>query len=119
MSFFDKAKEAAKEAAEKAKDVAEQAAEKAKEVTEKAAHKIEEGGYVDKAAGKIDEKTGGKYSDKIAKVAATTKEGVGKLTTDDEEEVVDMEYSTEFGAERTETAEEAAEVFEEAPEDQA
>lgn len=116
MSFFDKAKEKALEAAELAKDAAEKAAEAAKEAAAGAAHKIEEGGYVDKAAAKIDEKTGGKYSDKIAKVADSTKDGVSKLTTDDGEQAIDVEYSTEFGTEQTETAAEAAEVLKDAPE---
>jgi hypothetical protein len=108
MSFLDKAKE-----------TAQQAAEKAKEAAEKAAHKIEDGGYIDKAAAKIDQKTGGKHSETISKVASGAKGSVGKLTGDDdaeaeqtEEKTVDMEYSTEFGTEPTETAAEAAGVFE-------
>lgn len=102
MSFLDKAKEAA-----------EQAVEKAKEAASTAAHKIEETGVVDKAASFADEKTGGKYSDKIAKAADSAKEGVSKLKG---EEAVDMEYSTEFGAEPTESAKDAAEVFKQHPE---
>ena len=104
MSFLDKAKEAA-----------EQAVEKAKEAAATAAHKIEETGVVDKAASFADEKTGGKYSDKIAKAADSAKGGVSKLKG--EETAVDVEYSTEFGTERTETAKDAAEVFEQNPDD--
>ncbi len=110
MSFFDKAKEKAREAAESAKEAASSAAESAKAAAAGAAHKIEEKGIVDKAAAKLDEKTGGKYSDKIAKAAASTKEGVEKLKG--EESAIDVEHSTEFGTEVTETAEDAAEVFE-------
>lgn len=99
MSFLDKAKEAA-----------EQAVEKAKEAASTAAHKIEETGVVDKAASFADEKTGGKYSDKIAKAADSAKGGVSKLKGD---EVESVEYSTEFGTEKTETAKDAAEVFKE------
>ncbi len=84
MSFFDKAKEKAKEAAEKAAEAAKDAAESAKAAAAGAAQKIEEGGYVDKVAGKIDEKTKGKYSDKIAKAAASTKGGVEKLKSEGE-----------------------------------
>lgn len=113
MSFFDKAKEKAREAAGLAAEAAEKAAESAKAAAAGAATKIEEKGYVDKAAAKIDERTKGKYSDRIAKAAASTKGGVEKLKG--EETAVDVEYSTEFGTEVTETAEEAAEVFEENP----
>lgn len=104
MSFLDKAKEAA-----------EQAVEKAKEAASTAAHKIEETGAVDKAASFVDDKTGGKYSDKISKAADSAKDGVSKLKAD-EGDAPSMEYSTEFGAEPTETAKDAAEVFEQNPE---
>lgn len=103
MSFLDKAKEAAQTAQAKAAEAA-----------QKAAAKIEETGLVDKAASFADEKTGGKYSDKIAKAAGTAKESVSKLKSDDG--AVDVEYSTQFGTEPTETAKEAAEVFEQNPE---
>ncbi|UDY24135.1 antitoxin [Nocardioides sp. Kera G14] len=110
MSFFDKAKEKALEAADMAKEAAEKAAEAAKLAAAGAAQKIDEGGYVDKAAAKIDEKTGGKYADKVDRFATSAKDTVSKLKPG--EQAVDVEYSTEFGAEPTETAAEAAEVFE-------
>ncbi len=68
---------------DKAKEKAELAVEKAKEAAEKAATKIEETGVVDKAAAFADEKTKGKYSDKIAKAASSAKESVGKLTPEE------------------------------------
>lgn len=102
MSFLDKAKEAAQTAQAKATEAA-----------QKAAAKIEETGLVDKAASFADERTKGKYSDKIAKAADTAKDGVSKLKP--EESAVDVEYSTQFGTEPTETAEQAAEVFEQQP----
>lgn len=51
MGMFDKAKDVT----DKIKDVAEENADKL-------------GGLIDKAADKVDEKTGGKYSDKIDRV---------------------------------------------------
>jgi len=109
MSFLDKAKEKAQQAAELAKEQAEVAKAKAKEAADKAAHKIEETGLVDKAASAIDGRTGGKYSDKIAKAASTAKDSVGKMKAG--ETVTDMEYSTTYGAEPTESASDAAQVF--------
>lgn len=47
---------------DKARDVT----DKAKDVTEENVDKL--GGVIDKAADKVDEKTGGKYSDKIKQV---------------------------------------------------
>jgi hypothetical protein len=114
MSFMDKAKEKAQQAAQIAMEQAEVAQAKAKEAAEKAATKIQEGGLVDKYAAKIDERTGGKYSGQIAKAATQAKSSVDKIAPA-KEEAVDMEYSTEYGAERTETAAEAAEVFESQP----
>ncbi|WP_300677893.1 antitoxin [Nocardioides sp.] len=121
MSFFDKAKERAAEAAGIAKEAADKAGESIKLAAAGAAQKIDEGGYVDKAAAKIDEKTHGKYTDKIDKVATGTKGTMGKLVTDagdpeTGEKVTDVEYSTEFGTEPTENAADAAEVFKEHPE---
>lgn len=79
MSLFDKAKERAAEAAALTKSAAEKAAEAAKLAATGAAQKINEGGYIDRAASTIDEKTGGKYSDKITKVASSTQGAVTKL----------------------------------------
>lgn len=110
MGFLDKAKKQAQSAADKAKEQAGVAAALAKEATTKAATRIEDTGLVDKVASTVDQQTKGKYSDKIAKAAEAAKGSVGKLTPG--ESVVDMEYSTEFGSEPTETAAEAAEVFE-------
>ena len=110
MGFLDKAKGKAEEAVALAKDAA-----------EKAAAKVEENELVEKAASFVDNKTKGKYSDKIAKVASTAKGSVAKLNADggdetgEEGDVPSMEYSTEFGAEPTEDAAQAAEVFEEEP----
>jgi len=70
----------------KAKETAEAAAEKAKEAAGKAAAKIEEGGYVDKVAAKIDEKTHGKYSDKITKAASTANDGVSRIAPGEADE---------------------------------
>jgi hypothetical protein len=122
MSFFDKAKERAAEAAGIAKEAADKAGESVKLAAAGAAQKIEEGGYVDKAAAKIDEKTHGKYTEKIDKVASGTKGTMGKLVSDakaGEDAATDVEYSTEFGTEPTETAQDAAEVFEEHPDGEA
>ncbi|MFT4262309.1 MAG: antitoxin [Nocardioides sp.] len=113
MSFADKAKETALEAADQAKEAAAKVVESVKLAAAGAAEKIEAGGYVDKAAATLDEKTGGKYSEHITKVAETTKSGVSKLKADGET-ATSVEYSTEFGTEPTETAADAAAVFEEA-----
>lgn len=113
MSFLDKAKKQAQVAAEKAREQARLAQAKTQEAAASAATKIQEGGLVDKYAAKIDEKTGGKYSDKIAKAASTAKSSVDRIAPG--EAAASMEYSTEFGAEPTETAAEAADVFEQAP----
>ena len=66
MGFLDKAKDAA----EKAKDAAKQA-------VDKAGPKI--GDAIDKGKGFVDDKTGGKYHDKLATGADKTKDTLDDL----------------------------------------
>ncbi|MFM6847890.1 MAG: antitoxin [Terrabacter sp.] len=86
MSFLDKLKKKAEELdlETKAKHLQERAAEAAKQAREKAGdfavenrEKID--GYVETAAAKIDEKTEGKYADKLAKVKEQVGHGVDKV----------------------------------------
>ena len=77
MSFLDKAKAAAEQAKAKAIEAAEVAKTKAQE----AAAKVESAGYVEKAASFVDDKTKGKYSDKIAKAQDSAKNAVGKVSS--------------------------------------
>lgn len=86
MSFLDKLKKKAEELdlETKAKHLQEQATAAAKQAREKAGdfavenrEKID--GYVDTAAAKIDEKTEGKYADKVAKVKDHVGHGVDKV----------------------------------------
>ena len=86
MSFLDKLKKKAEELdlETKAKHLQEQAAAAAKQARVKAGdyaaqnrEKID--GYVETAASKIDEKTEGKYADKVAKVKEQVGHGVDKV----------------------------------------
>jgi hypothetical protein len=86
MSFMDKLRKKAEELdlETKAKHLQEQAAAAAKQAREKAGdfavenrEKIE--GYVETATAKIDEKTEGKYADKVAKVKEQVERGVDKV----------------------------------------
>ncbi len=73
----EQAKEAAQQAAEQAKEAAQQAKEKAGELAHENREKIE--GLADKAGHAIDERTGGKYADKIAKAKDQVTRGVDKV----------------------------------------
>lgn len=86
MSFLDKLKHKAEELdlqkkanelAEQAKVAAQQAKEKAGELAHENRDRIE--GLADKAGHAIDEKTGGKYADKIAKAKEQVNRGVDKV----------------------------------------
>ncbi len=86
MSFLDKLKHKADEMglkekadhlAEEAKKMAEQAKEKAGDLAAENKEKVES--VLDKASAKIDEKTEGKYSDKIAKAKEQVSRGVDKI----------------------------------------
>jgi hypothetical protein len=86
MSFLDKLKHKADEMglkekadhlAEEAKKMAEQAKEKAGDLAAENKDKVES--VLDKAGAKIDEKTEGKYSDKIAKAKEQVAKGVDKI----------------------------------------
>lgn len=86
MSFLDKLKQKADEmglkekaehVADEAKKMAEQAKEKAGDLAAENKEKVESA--FDKAAAKIDEKTEGKYSDKLAKAKEQVSKGVDKI----------------------------------------
>jgi hypothetical protein len=86
MSFLDKLKQKAEELdlqtkanqlAEQAKVAAHQAKEKAGELAYENRERIED--LADKAGHAIDERTGGKYGDKIAKAKEQVTKGVDKL----------------------------------------
>lgn len=86
MSFLDKIKQKAedldletkaKELAEAAAKAAQQAKEKAGEIAHEQRDKVEE--VLDKAGHAIDEKTEGKYHDKVAKAKDTVVKGVDKI----------------------------------------
>ena len=86
MSFMDKLKKKAEELdlETKAKHLQEQAAAAAKQAREKAGdfaveHREKIDGYVETATAKIDEKTEGKYADKVAKVKQQVERGVDKV----------------------------------------
>ena len=65
---------------EMAKDLAVQAGERARTLVGENADKID--GVVDAAAGMIDDKTHGKYADKIGKVKEKARDVVDRLGTD-------------------------------------
>lgn len=86
MSFMDKLKHQADEMGlsekashlmEEAKKVAGQAKEKAGDLAVENRERVE--GALDKAGAKIDEKTEGKYADKIAKAKSQVTKGVDKI----------------------------------------
>jgi len=86
MSFMDKLKKKAEELdlETRARHLQEQAAAAAKQAREKAGdfavdnrEKID--GYVETATSKIDEKTEGKYADKVVKVKETVGRGIDKV----------------------------------------
>ena len=86
MSFLDKLKKKAEELdlktkadhlAEQAKEAAQQAKEKAGELAHENRDKVED--LVEKAGSVIDDKTGGKYTDKIAKAKEQVAKGVDKV----------------------------------------
>lgn len=86
MSFLDKLKKKAEELdlktkadqlAEQAKEAAHQAKEKAGELAHENRDKV--GDLVDKAGAVIDDKTGGKYTDKITKAKEQVAKGVDKV----------------------------------------
>lgn len=75
MSFIDKLKQKADEFG--VADKANQAKDKAAELAEANRDKI--GGAVDKAGQMANEKTGGKYADKISKAQGAARQGVDKV----------------------------------------
>ena len=77
MSFLDKAKEAAQDAASKAKVAAEKAKDYAADHTEQMK------GAIDKAGGVADRATKGKFSEKIDKVGEKAGAAVDKLKKDE------------------------------------
>lgn len=86
MSFLDKLKHKAEELdlptkanqlADQAKEAAQQAKEKAGELAHENRGRIED--LADKAGHAIDERTGGKYADKIAKAKEQVTRGVDKV----------------------------------------
>lgn len=79
MSFMDRLKKKAEELdlEAKAKQAAKQAREKAGDFAVENREKID--GYVGTATSKIDEKTEGKYADKVAKVRQHVDRGVDKV----------------------------------------
>ena len=79
MSFLDKAKDAAQEAAAKAKVAAEKAKDYAADHTEQMK------GAVDKAGGVADKATKGKFSQKIEKVGGKAGAAIDKLKKDEGE----------------------------------
>jgi len=90
MSFLEKAKDAAQEAASKAKVVAEEAASKAKVAAEKAKdyaadHTEQMKGAIDKAGGVADKATKGKFSGRIEKVGEKAGAAVDKLKKEEGE----------------------------------
>lgn len=70
-------KEKVEQLADEADKLTRQAAGKLGEVTHDNRDKVE--GFLDKAASKVDEQTGGKYSDKIAKARESASKGVDKV----------------------------------------
>jgi len=80
MGFMDKVKATAEQAVGKANELAGQASTKMGELADEHGDKVK--GAVDKAAGTVDEKTKGKYSDKIAKGSAKAKDAVDKVAED-------------------------------------
>lgn len=70
-------KEKVEELADQADKLTRQAAGKVGEVTHENRDKVE--GFLDKAAAKVDEQTGGKYHDKIAKARESASKGVEKV----------------------------------------
>jgi hypothetical protein len=77
MSFLDKAKAVAGEAAGKAKEAADKAKDFAGEHTDQMK------GAIDKAGGLADKATKGKFSDKIEKVGGKASGAVDKLKKED------------------------------------
>jgi uncharacterized protein YjbJ (UPF0337 family) len=81
MGLLDKAKKlASKQNVDKAKDVVGENVDKAKDLVGKNADKITE--TVGKVTDKIDEKTEGKYHDKLAKVDETVEKTLEKTKRD-------------------------------------
>jgi uncharacterized protein YjbJ (UPF0337 family) len=80
MSFLNKAKDAAQEAAAKAKEAAEKAKEFASDHTEQMK------GAIDKAGGVADKATKGKFKTRIEKVGEKAGQAVDKLKKDEKEE---------------------------------
>ena len=80
MGFMDELKATAGQAAGKADELAGQASAKMGELADQHGDKVK--GAVDKAAGTVDEKTKGKYADKIAKGSAAAKGAVDKVAED-------------------------------------
>ncbi len=86
MSFMDKMRQKAEELdlEEKAEQLSEAAAKAARQAKEKAAKLADEnrdkvGSALDKAGAAIDERTDGKYADKVAKAKQQVTKGVDKL----------------------------------------
>ena len=79
MSLFDKLKQKADELGlqDKAGQLAKQAKEKAAELADQNRDKVT--GVLDKATQAIDEKTDGKYHDKVAKATGAVSKGVDKI----------------------------------------